>query len=316
MTYSNFKKELRVIGMIELNGISNSESIKKAIEIIANGYDFDKKKITGVVCDSASYLVRLFRENENYLFDMNTEIEDIQENGFIEGNADGDDDCESVVEINDEDDDEDYQFENEDQNGTDESDVDNQEEEIDEQRADEDEDEDEVEIQSKSTNNFHHNWNEVDQEIDLLIPEARSFMNLAYEYESDSDDEFEENLENESDTDIHPNESLRLLNIQIGTNSVPRYSCSAHKINLAVRSSIKSVSAFVKILSKLSNFASSMRRSTVLSYDFSSKKVKLRCENGTRWSSSYLMLVSFFLAYEKNAFSLENPCPISKNKTY
>ncbi|RMZ93523.1 hypothetical protein BpHYR1_019311 [Brachionus plicatilis] len=40
----------------------------------------------------------------------------------------------------------------------------------------------------------------------------------------------------------------------------------------------------------------------------------MRCENGTRWSSSYLMLESFYKAYEKDAFSRDNPCQVSKNK--
>ncbi|RNA18860.1 hypothetical protein BpHYR1_014282 [Brachionus plicatilis] len=42
-------------------------------------------------------------------------------------------------------------------------------------------------------------------------------------------------------------------------------------------------------------------------------EAKLRCENGTRWSSTYLMLESFYSAYEKNLLK-ENECPISRAK--
>ncbi|CAF0905174.1 unnamed protein product, partial [Brachionus calyciflorus] len=109
------------------------------------------------------------------------------------------------------------------------------------------------------------------------------------------------------------------FNIELDTNSVPRYSCAAHKLNLAVRSGIKKSKKFSYILAKLSKFASEIRRSNIKSLSFIENKAKLRCENGTRWSSSYLMLESFLKAYEKKAFSDEKafekqdkPCPVSQ----
>ncbi|RNA43669.1 transposase-like protein, partial [Brachionus plicatilis] len=81
MVYKNFAKELRVIGMERMQ-FSNSESIKEAIEKCVNKYEFDKTKIAGVVCDQDSALVRLFRQNENLLFDEFIENADVNANGF------------------------------------------------------------------------------------------------------------------------------------------------------------------------------------------------------------------------------------------
>ncbi|RNA21659.1 zinc finger BED domain-containing 4-like, partial [Brachionus plicatilis] len=94
-------------------------------------------------------------------------------------------------------------------------------------------------------------------------------------------------------------------NWDIGTNTIPRYSCAAHKINLM---------RILRLLAKLSKYAASVRTSTIISYDFTEKKAKLRCEIGTRWSSSYLMLQSFYKAYEKSAFPTDKQCPVRKTK--
>lgn len=47
ITYELGHSEMMVIGMTEMKGIHYSESVKKAIELIINQYDFDNKKITG-----------------------------------------------------------------------------------------------------------------------------------------------------------------------------------------------------------------------------------------------------------------------------
>ncbi|RNA32364.1 hypothetical protein BpHYR1_052918 [Brachionus plicatilis] len=88
ITYHDFRKESRVIGMVELTNGSSAERIKDEVEKVVNDFDFDKKKITGVVCESASFLVRLFRQNDNNLFDVNIEQADIQEKGFAEEDVD------------------------------------------------------------------------------------------------------------------------------------------------------------------------------------------------------------------------------------
>ena len=44
--------------------------------------------------------------------------------------------------------------------------------------------------------------------------------------------------------------------------------------------------------------------------EFIEKKYRLRIENTTRWSSAFLMLEAVKRAYDRQAFSDENPCPV------
>ena len=46
----------------------NAENVKKAIETIINGYNFNKIKIFAVVCDEGSNLLRLFQNNAYCLY--------------------------------------------------------------------------------------------------------------------------------------------------------------------------------------------------------------------------------------------------------
>ncbi|RNA02153.1 zinc finger BED domain-containing 4-like [Brachionus plicatilis] len=206
MIFKNFKKETRVIGMVKTNGSSNAESIKELVEIVVNKFDFDKKKILGVVCDQGSSLLRLFKQNENFLFDE-----------YIENN-------------------------NQTSNGT--SNIENlsQEETVSDANS------------SILYNDFRTLLNSVDNEIEEILDDDEEFI-VEPDFESEDEDDsgvFDRNEESEE-------------------------------------------------------------RSNVLSVNFIEKKAKLRCENGTRWSSSYLMLEYFYRAYEKDAFSPENPCPVDKN---
>ena len=108
-------------------------------------------------------------------------------------------------------------------------------------------------------------------------------------------------------------EPAKNFSISLGTNDIPRFSCSNHKINIAVRMAIKKSSSFTKMLISLSRFASSIRMSTIKSREFILKKVRLQIENTTRWSSSFLMLESFYRAYKAEVFNL-NPCPVTFEK--
>jgi hypothetical protein len=54
--------------------------------------------------------------------------------------------------------------------------------------------------------------------------------------------------------------------------------------------------SLTRMLISLPRFASSVRMSTFKSRDFILKKVRLQIENTTRWSSSFLMLESFYSA--------------------
>ena len=93
---------------------------------------------------------------------------------------------------------------------------------------------------------------------------------------------------------------LKNLSIVLGSNHLPRFSCAAHKLNVAVRTATKSHQSFSRMLRNLSQFASSIRRSIALSKIHLTKKCQVRCENATRWSSSFLMLSSFIRAYDSD----------------
>ncbi|RNA15565.1 hypothetical protein BpHYR1_033482 [Brachionus plicatilis] len=257
MVKNDHSKKIRIIGMTPTNGSSNAESIKR--------------KIIGICCDQGSSLLRLFRQNQNDLFDDHIFF---PQNENYSRN---------------------YSVRNE-----------NQEFEL------------------------IYAFSQIDREIQEVADDEVIFIEEVYVEEDDEEienNDVELNTSSFTDqllnSDENPNsnyldetdsDQINFLNIEIGTSSIPRYSCAAHKINLAVRSSIKSCRLLSKMLSRLSNYAASIRRSNMNSLDFINKKCKLRCENGTSWSSSYLMLESFYNAYEKGAFNNNNRCPSSKDK--
>ena len=74
-------------------------------------------------------------------------------------------------------------------------------------------------------------------------------------------------------------------------------------MNIAVRTAIKSHNELSMLLKKLSKFASSIKKSIDLSRIHLSKKSQVRCENATRWGSSFLMLGSFLKAYSNGCFT-------------
>ncbi|RNA03548.1 zinc finger BED domain-containing DAYSLEEPER-like [Brachionus plicatilis] len=314
MIFKNCHKEIRVIGMINTSGSGNAESIKACVEKIINQYEFDKTKICGVVCDEGSALVRLFKQNENTLFDeeiifanhllfeeqrvsnSNQEADDIRiQNEFNYSIEQNDNEIRQVTE-----EEESYLAENLQNNSFEQNTV-----------------EEEDQSQSVETH-FEERGNEfqpTDQEVEHQLDRNDHFSQPAEQRNENLSEGISEEHTDESNVfDENFSDPINFLNIQLGTNSVPRYSCAAHKINVAVRCAIKTCNSFSKILAKLSKFASKIRRSNVLSYNYNLKKAKLRCENGTRWSSSYLMLEAFYNAYEKELFSETNKCPVSKEK--
>jgi len=101
------------------------------------------------------------------------------------------------------------------------------------------------------------------------------------------------------------------FSIKLGTNIIPRFSCASHKNNIAVRLAIRKSPSLTKTLLALSSYASSVRVSILKSPIFIKKKVRLQVENKTLWSSSFLMLESFYRAYKANAFIEQNPCPVT-----
>lgn len=104
------------------------------------------------------------------------------------------------------------------------------------------------------------------------------------------------------------------FNLVIGSNRVLRVSCANHKLNLAIRRGISLCDELKSILVALNNANVQIRRSIKLNSMFRNKKCRLRCENATRWSSSYLLLESTKRAYDKNMFDEQLQCPVSKEK--
>ncbi|CAF1142087.1 unnamed protein product [Brachionus calyciflorus] len=66
-----------------------------------------------------------------------------------------------------------------------------------------------------------------------------------------------------------------------------------------------------KFLRKLSAYAAKHKNSINSSKFFIQKKARLKMENKTRWSSSFMMLDSFHKALKKQAFPPDDPCPIN-----
>jgi hypothetical protein len=102
------------------------------------------------------------------------------------------------------------------------------------------------------------------------------------------------------------------LNINFGTNDIPRFSCACHKANIAVRLAIKKHKGLSTLLASLSCFAAKTRNSINKSHLHIDEKSRLRCENQTRWSSSFLMLESFKKCFDKNIFTSDHKPPASK----
>ena len=103
----------------------------------------------------------------------------------------------------------------------------------------------------------------------------------------------------------------------MGSDDIPRFSCGCHKINLAVRKAIRAHKPLLDILTTLNRSNAHFRKSCTFSSVFREKKCRLRLENLTRWSSSYLILESVKRAYDKNAFIESNPdkrCPVAIEK--
>ncbi|RNA03209.1 hypothetical protein BpHYR1_011107 [Brachionus plicatilis] len=174
MIFKNFKKEARVIGMVKTNGSSNAEKYW--------------------ACDQGSSLLRLFKQNENFLFDE-----------YIENN-------------------------NQTSNGT--SNIENlsQEETVSDANS------------SISYNDFRTLLNSVDNEIEEILDDDEEFI-VEPDFESEDEDDSGVFVRNE-ESEEYESEEINILNIELGTNMIPRYSCAAHKINLAVRAAIKSCPGF------------------------------------------------------------------------
>ena len=99
--------------------------------------------------------------------------------------------------------------------------------------------------------------------------------------------------------------------IKLGTADLPRFSCAAHKANIAVRMAISCNQTLLNIIKQLNKYSSAVRASIKLSKSHIQARTKLLYDNKTRWSSTFIMFDSFKRSYQNNAFSPEFPCPIN-----
>ena len=110
-------------------------------------------------------------------------------------------------------------------------------------------------------------------------------------------------------SDLHYNTSngnqiIKTLSIKVESNELPRFSCAAHKAEIAMRNAICRHASLVKMLATLSKYAGSVKHSINISKCFGEAKCRLKSQNKTRnWSSAFLMLNSFLKAYKKNVFT-------------
>ena len=121
--------------------------------------------------------------------------------------------------------------------------------------------------------------------------------------------------EEDSYFDMSKCQPIRDLTLQIGSNLIKRYSCSAHKMNISIRKAIETNSHVSEMLLELASFSSSCHHSKDKSELHSIDKCKLRTQNLTRWSSSYLMLESFVKCFSIDGFfDSSYQCPIARQE--
>lgn len=113
---------------------------------------------------------------------------------------------------------------------------------------------------------------------------------------------------------------LDILNINLGSADIPRFSCADHNDNNSVRSAIARHPLVCENLKQLTSFCVMIRNNTVLNNIFKELRCRLRIENNTRWGSAFLVLEMIKKAYDRNAFihdeTLELPVHIDIIEMY
>ena len=153
-------------------------------------------------------------------------------------------------------------------------------------------------------------------ETNLEVVKGLSFLNIVNLSSNATLQNPDMDFEDESEEyDLAKGTYIKDLNIQLGTANLPRFSCAAHKTNIAVRMAIKKHKPISRDLSMLSKYASNANKSVnqVQFHIFKKAKIKTNSD-AIRWSAAFLMLQSFHSAYKKNAFDPSKPCPVSLDK--
>ncbi len=289
LIYFDIKRETLVLGISRMKGVHCAENVALTINDLLKVYDFDKSKITSVVTDEGSNLLRLFKqvnsENCFYLNYIQDDIDDPNDCNY-EPDNDDDDSLDSEDELEDEVDEEEITWLAQDL-------VETQEKRNGIELAEE-----------GDLKAFENEFNNSCTNLKLLNT-AQSFNfestnQTSINYPVSSTFEQEELLE----YDLSNNRKIISdLNLKVGSNQIQRYSCAAHKLNVAVRRAIASNDYVSKFLSDLSNFVSNVKKSTENTSKHREKKSKLHRQNLTRWSSSLMMLASYVKSFRRNVFN-------------
>ena len=155
-----------------------------------------------------------------------------------------------------------------------------------------------------------------DEELSEIVQEIKTLDNMVID---DSEVEIDINNNDNENEDGEYNltgghsliEEFELL---IGSNRYPRFSCANHKANLAIRKTIKCDKTFVNLIKKLNKFSTSSHMSVIQAQIFRIKKNRLRSENLTRWSSTFMLIFSYYKGYVKGIFNDDYKCPVSKSQ--
>ena len=312
-------RETIIIGMIKMPGAHNAENIKKAIESIINKIKFNKNKIVAVVTDEGSNLLRLFKQiDDSYYIES-----------FDESDINDESNKEKVIEIND----------SEDSDGYEEEEEEEEESEVSEEEEEKDTSEEEEEIMvydqfvENSTNFLISSSNNKEKEeieendtnptnlftedeiSSLHIENPMEYTTTSRIIDSHTNLDSQNQYEQTEEYDFNGvNELITCLELEIGSTRIPRFSCVCHKGNLAIRKAITQSSHFSELLKSLSKQATSIKRSIVLSGRHRQLKCKIHRQNFTRWSSSFMMLISYLKSYQKGVFTNENKCAASENE--
>jgi len=169
----------------------------------------------------------------------------------------------------------------------------------DEDQSDEDQNDEEFEPEP----NMNQNESEV---IDIISDLNEIRLNPVY---ANDDENFQDEnsgswiITDDNEYDFRDeNKKFKELSITFGESEgqkIPRFQCACHKCNLAVRKAIKSCPKMASDLVSLTKFTKNVRKSNKKSNPLKIKKCRLRCENKTRWGSSFLNLLSVYKAYKR-----------------
>jgi len=176
-----------------------------------------------------------------------------------------------------------------------------------------------IDIDESSINQIK-NFNN-DDEIDEIFEDIKPLEKLnvtsteEIEENNNEDDDTNENDKDEDQYNLsNGNELINELTLVVGSSKYPRFSCANHKINIATRKAIKSNKQLIKIVAKLNKFSSHTHQSVIDTQVFSINKNRLRSENITRWSSTFLLMFSFYKAYVKGIFNEDYKCPVTRSQ--